>query len=753
MSRTRRLVDEIHDRSLWQIAGVYLGFAWIALQVTDHFVTNYLLPEWVYHTSLLLLVGGLPLVVATAIVERGVRRLLNRSSERVDAETTGWRRLLSWPRTLVTLTAAFLLLGVAAMSFALSRALGIGPAAPLIARGALGEGAVLVLADAENHTGDASLGSAMTEALRVDLSQSGAVSLLPPVRVRESLRRMTVGPDTPLDASRAREVAVREGAEAVVVGTVGTLGSGYVLTVRILRADTGEDLAAHRETASDADRIIEALDRLSGYLRARIGESVAGIQASQPLPTVTTSSLEALKLYARGVELAALGRQRDAIPFAEQAVALDTAFALAYRSLAVFHGNLGSSDASQRYAALAYRFARRLPEDERLLASAAHYAYRGYTDTAAYYYELLLERDPRSSVAANNLGDALEYLGSYADALRMYVLARDLNPNDAVPYFNIASVARTLGDDTLSEQMLTTLRERFPDAPMTGDAGIRNAFYAGDLEGVEALALSWAEDETADGRAASRYWRALAAATRGRERLAFSLADTAAQLYEAAGAPSHALTSIEVLGLAAWTAGEAAWAMPYLRATVKRAEGASPPLAHGFLGSAAMGFALADSMTMARSLLSRLDSIESTPGFHFSGTRHLVEAVMALSQRRPDAALDDLELARAANFGWRSRFNSYLLAEARAARGDLRGAVEAYRELTGTRFLNARDTHLHGALRPLAHERLGGLYLSLGDTAAAVEQLRAFTEMWRDADPALRPRVERARTRLAALER
>lgn len=753
MSRTRRVIDQIHDTSLWQVVGIYLGFAWIALQVTDHFVTHYLLPAWIYRTAVALLAAGLPLILVTALVERGVRRLLRPVAERAGAPAPTWRRLLTWPKTLLALTVAFLSLATAGGGFSLSRALGVGPAAPLIARGSLGEGPLLVLADAENHTGDASLGPAMTEALRVDLSQSATFTLVPQARVRESLQRMEVRPDLTLDASRAREVAIRQGAEAVIVGTVSTLGSGYGLTARILRADTGEDLAAHRETADDAEGIIRALDRLSGHLRARIGESVEGIQQSRPLPTVTTSSLDALKLYARAVELAAVGRQRDAIPFAEQAVALDTAFALAYRTLAVLHGNLGDPDGSQRYASRAYRFARRLPETERLLASAAHFAYRGFTDTAAYYYRLLLDHDPTSGVAANNLGDAREYLGAYEEALAMYLRARDLNPAGAVPYFNIASAARTLGDDSLAEETLATMEERFPNSPMTAQVAIRNAYYRGDLDRVEALALGWAEEESLDARAGSRFWRALAAAMAGRTDRAFGLADSAARLYESAGTPARALGSVEVLGLAAWTADDAGRAAPQLRAIAEAAEGVSPPLGHGLLGSAAIGFALSDSADAARSLLSRMDSIASIPGFHFPGTHHLVLAILALEQGRADVVVERLEDAREADFGWRSRFNTYLLAEAHSARGDLERAVRAYRELTGTRGLNWRDAHLHSTLRPLAHERLGDLYLSLGDTTDALVHLQAFTTLWRDADPELQPRVARARRLIASLER
>ena len=35
MSGLRRLIQEIHRRSLWQILGIYVVGSWVALQVVD----------------------------------------------------------------------------------------------------------------------------------------------------------------------------------------------------------------------------------------------------------------------------------------------------------------------------------------------------------------------------------------------------------------------------------------------------------------------------------------------------------------------------------------------------------------------------------------------------------------------------------------------------------------------------------------------------------------------------------------------
>jgi hypothetical protein len=47
MSRLRSLIQEIHRRSLWQVLGIYLGGAWVALQGIEALVSVLGLPEWV----------------------------------------------------------------------------------------------------------------------------------------------------------------------------------------------------------------------------------------------------------------------------------------------------------------------------------------------------------------------------------------------------------------------------------------------------------------------------------------------------------------------------------------------------------------------------------------------------------------------------------------------------------------------------------------------------------------------------------
>ena len=97
---------------------------------------------------------------------------------------------------------------------------------------------------------------------------------------------------------------------------------------------------------------------------------------SQPLANVTTSSVEALKLYSRAADLYARGNLEGAPPLLQQALELDPKFAMAHRLMASVYGTLGNP---ARYASTR----KRLTSCVRASASASVGTSRRRTSTAA----------------------------------------------------------------------------------------------------------------------------------------------------------------------------------------------------------------------------------------------------------------------------------------------------------------------------------------------------------------------------------
>ena len=133
---------------------------------------------------------------------------------------------VSWRRTTrggVLALGAFVLV---VSGFMTMRALGIGPAGSLLAAGRLSERDRLLVGDFRISGGDSSLARVVTEAVRTVLSESPLFSIMSPQGISAALRRMQRDPASWVDVGLAREIAMREGAKAVVTGDVNPLGAG-----------------------------------------------------------------------------------------------------------------------------------------------------------------------------------------------------------------------------------------------------------------------------------------------------------------------------------------------------------------------------------------------------------------------------------------------------------------------------------------------------------------------------------------------
>ncbi len=126
MNGLTRLIREIHRRSLWQVLGIYLGSSWFVLQVADHLVSKIGLPPWVYGLAFLLLLLGLPIVLATAFVQEGIpgpeegappggpERARTAAGREARPAPKGFRRLFTWRNAILGGLVAFAAWGIVA---------------------------------------------------------------------------------------------------------------------------------------------------------------------------------------------------------------------------------------------------------------------------------------------------------------------------------------------------------------------------------------------------------------------------------------------------------------------------------------------------------------------------------------------------------------------------------------------------------------------------------------------------------------
>ncbi|MCH7716334.1 MAG: protein kinase [Gemmatimonadetes bacterium] len=684
------------------------------------------LPDWVLRAAVGLLVVGLPIFVTTAFAEQ----------QRIVRPDRAGQRWLTWRRAVQGGGLAFAGLAVVTTGFMALRGLGIGPVGTLMAKGVLEARDPILLADFANRTSDTTLATTITELLRIDLSQSRVVRLLDPATVIAARQRMVVAPDAPLDEALARQVAEREGVNAVLTGEVAAVGRGYVLSARLISPANGALLSAVRATAEDDTELIAAIDQLSARLRERIGESLRDIRASPALERVTTTSLPALRKYTQAMSPAGLADGPLAgVRLLEQAVALDTTFAMAYRRLGVILGQTGRPDAGRTALRRAFELRDRLPEIEAHLVAGMYYSNVAY-DAAGIEtaYRSALALDPDNVFALINLAAHVSASRQWAVRESLALRSVEVQPM-FVGYLNVFSAQ--------------LLQRKFGDAETT-----MNRFAQGRGEPA-----NWRFRLETARRDYDRAEEAIPGQIPGTDFRFIDLMRLRGRFGEAERAlrnprPSGAAVSgpsFEAMYRLASVQADLGSLAAGIRLIDSYQVDSLPLLERRYLERAEF-YAGAGRVDRARALVADFEA-QADAGLRLrhpaTRSRLLrVSGEIALSEGRFGDAVADFTRVNELS-GQCTTCGLARLAFAWFQSGRADSALSVYERVvsTPTSGLDEDD------VRWLSHtyRQLGELYEARNDTANAINYYNEFVELWKDADPELQPQVEDVRRRIANL--
>jgi serine/threonine protein kinase/tetratricopeptide (TPR) repeat protein len=608
----------------------------------------------------------------------------------------------------------------------------------------------LVVADFQNRAGDSVLAQAVTEAFRVDLAQSPLVQVFTPREVRVSLARMERSADVALDDSLAREVAVREGVKAFVTGGVARVGGSYTVTVQLMNARSGEALAGVRETAVDSSQLIAAIDRASKAIRYRIGESLRDLRKTPALEQVTTRSLPALRKYTEGYRLFLAGERTRALPLYQQAVALDTGFAMAYFTIASTYGALAEPGRAWAAARHALANQARLPFLERRLLVAAHAYGSGDYETSVAEYHRLLERYPENVAFVNNLALAYRDWRRFATAESLYRRATQMDSTIATLYFGLHSAQVFQGKFADSRRTLGLIRRRFPNDPILHVVEVQDAAAHQSWDEAERIARANIAARPRDTLYLVDAYEALAGIVMTRGRLAEAERHWGTQLAMSAASGSwgrrlFGVQQLAYLELRYHNARERARTLMD-SALVRMPLDSILPADRPYYELARFYAGVGD-LPRARLLLNSADSIDRSLGRNRPADRSWTRGVLAFAAGRlPEA---ETELRQAAETHLCAMCPLPDLARAYEAAGKRDSAIVAYQRYLSTPWLWRYETDAVDL--GWVMKRLGELYEEKGENAKATTAYSDLLQLWRHADRELDLVTTGVRRQLAQL--
>ena len=602
----------------------------------------------------------------------------------------------------------------------------------------------VVLADFNNRTGDTIFDDTLKQALAVQLGQSPFLNILSDRKVEETLHLMGRASNERVTRDIARELCIRTGSKAFLLGSISNLGGQYVIGVDAVSCSSGDTLAKEQEEAANKEGVLKALGEAASSLRGKLGESLATIQKFDVPVEATTPSLEALKAFSMGMTTFRAKGNAEAIPFYKRALELDPNFAVAYAGLGIVYGNLGQASLSAENIKKAYALRDRVSEREKYRISSLYYrTVTGELEQATQVYELWAKSYPQDSIPPGNLGVIYGELGQYEKALAATQEGQRLLPN-AIGYSNLA-------DCYLQQNRLNDAQKTIEEAQQRNLAGdflhlaiYQLAFLKSDAAEMERQ-LAWAA-----GKPGTEDW------------LLSSQSDTEAYYGQLNSARDFSRRAVDAAVRNNSKETAAIW---QVNAALREAEFGNPAAGKQDVAAAltlspgrdvkmlaALALARTGETNRAKAIVEELERSypsETVLKVYWLPT---IKAAIELSDNNAAQSLMNLEAAAPYELGEPPQFQlgtlypAYIRGQAQLVAHNGAAAAAEFQKV-----LDHRGTVLNFVTGAMAHLQISRAYAMAGDTAKAKAAYQEFFTLWKDADPEV-PILKEAKAEYAKLQ-
>ncbi len=609
----------------------------------------------------------------------------------------------------------------------------------------------IVLGDFANATGDPAFDGTLRQLMAGELGKSPSLSVLPDARIRETLRLMVRAPDAKLTPDVASEICERTGSAAVVEGSITSLGSEYVLSLRARNCRTGDVLDEEQAPAAKKEDVFTALGQMVNRFRTRAGESLPPVPKEPSLPDeATTASLEAWRSYSAAMKAQQRGgaQTAEAVSLLKRAVELDPKFAMAYAYLGRAYAAFGESELGGQNIAKAYELRNRVSDRENyFITFNYHRQVTRNLEMARQTLESWAQKYPRDLPPRGFLAAfTTQGSGHYDKAAEEGQRAIELDPDYAIGYENVAFAYIYLNRLPEAEAVLRKASGRRIEVTQFSLCRYFIAFLRSDHAAME-REMTYRQAKL-EGQGWFEHQEALTLAYQGRLKEAARLSDRAVILSRQAGLRERA---------AQFEGARAAWdALFETRMEAKRSAGAALALYRSRDADYGPAFALALLHESAQAHKIEADLEKRYPedtSVQFSYLPAL-RALEALNQGDPAKALEMTQVATPYDLAvpgtafWDGSFFGalypvYVRGLAYSRLGHHREAAAEFQKI-----LDHPGIMLNDPMGPMARLQLARALSASGDRAKSAAVYRELLALWKDADPDI-PAVQQAKAEYA----
>jgi len=602
----------------------------------------------------------------------------------------------------------------------------------------LGPTDTIVLADADNQTGDAVFDDALNIALRYEMQQTPYLNILGIDKAYATLAELKLPSTTKITPDVARQICAKTNSKMLISQSIADAGNGYHLEMRALDCSSGATLGKEQADIGSRNEVIHELGVTAVHLRARLGEPSDSLaRFNQPLEMAVSASLEALQAGAEGTKLHYAGDVAGALKLYQRTIELDPNLALTYEGMGAAYHDLGNIELWEASFARAYQLRDRLTQKDRLDTEINYYAgvigdwEKAYSSTLRF-----LQLFPRDVFARNNLSAASLHLGEPNRAAHEAAETARLQPS---PYYFVAAAERCSHASRFIEakSWLDKVDPLKLDSPGIRFDRLVVLFATGDRDGVEKI---FTEGERGSDRRDVLLNHAWIETQQGRFRSAERLR------LQASGRTSKASNDRWVVFSALENAevGMGVQARRY-ESKVDRSK-----LARDRKLVLALALARSGQTEEAGKLADQISAERPEDTLVQNYHAPTIRAAIKLQQHDPAAVIDLLRGTAKYDLAYTESFDyvypAYIRGLAYLELGDGRAAAAEFQKLIDNPGLTV--VHVTG---PLAWLQLGRAQKMIGEEAAARKSYETFLDLWKNADPDI-PIYQQAKAEYANLQ-
>jgi tetratricopeptide (TPR) repeat protein len=471
------VLERLKRARIVQVLVVYLGASWAVLQVADLLQSGLDLPAWVMPVSVILLLIGLVIILATAWVQALPSTTAREEAGEVPSDweiapgdvvaslVAGRIPHLTWGRSILGGAVALsLCFGLAGLYVMVRGPISLGPEEAGAEVAATGIAVVPFSVSGED------LGvwrEGMVDLLSTSLDGLGGFRAIDS-RTVIARWRSRVG-DTPApDLEDALEVAGATGARYAVVGSAVSIGGHVRLSGEVYDVADGTKIG-QAQVEGEPEGVLNLADGLAvDVVRELLASEGSELVSASQVASLSTSSVEALRSYLEGESLIRSGAFERAASAYEEAVDKDSTFASAYYRLTSTYGWMEAGGDRAERAELSLRaLSEKLPPRDRLLLEGEQARATGDPD-GIRLMEAAVKRYPDDPDAWAMLGQLYVHGGARLfrtpeDVHRAYAAAVERDPTFGPNYIHYTESAIQLGREDEARGLLTTYLDLAPD--------------------------------------------------------------------------------------------------------------------------------------------------------------------------------------------------------------------------------------------------------------------------------------------------